>query len=244
MTHHLCPAVMAMVLAAQACLAGNYYVSSIDQNASDGGPGTQSQPWKTLAPVGGHSFAAGDSILFQRGSSFTGGVVITNSGASGNPIILGAYGSGVAPLFSNTNFSVLNGNVIQVRGSSIIIDGLCFHDGVPAPPNARSPVVRNIGAVFIANTATNVTVRNCEASNCPVAVRSFGEYALITRNYFHDCTNQFLCSPSWGPVAIMVMVSNQEVSYNRVERYYIVGGRWGADGGAVEIDDQTRMALS
>jgi hypothetical protein len=36
----------------------------------------------------------------------------------------------------------------------------------------------------------------------------------------------------------MLMVSNQEVSYNRIEHYYIVGGSWGADGGAFEIDDK------
>src|SRR5665648_596100 len=68
-------------------------------------------------------------------------------------------------------------------------------------------------------------------------VRSFGEFALITRNNFHDCTDKFLCSPYWGPVAVMLMVSNQEVSHNIFEHYYKVGGAWGADGGAIEIDD-------
>ena len=123
-----------------------------------------------------------------------------------------------------------------------------FPRRVPAPPPADpnafdkgdlDPAPRTIAAVFIARTATHVIVRNCEAINCPVAVRSYGEYALITKNYFHDCTTQFLSEPNWGPVAIMLMVSNQEVSYNRIEHYYMVGGTWGADGGAIEIDDQT-----
>jgi hypothetical protein len=85
--------------------------------------------------------------------------------------------------------------MIQVRGSWIVIDGLCFHDGVLArrqlTPNAfqkgdLDPAPRTIAAVFIASTATRVIVRNCETINCPVAVRSYGEYALITKNHFHD----------------------------------------------------------
>jgi len=215
-----------------------YYVNSADPHANDSSPGSRECPWKSLAAVNSHTFKPGDFIYFARGSSYTGGIVISDSGVAREPITLAAYGSGPAPRFTNTSYKVLNGNMIQVHGSWIVIDGLCFHDGVPAPPDSTSDVTRTIGAVFIARTATHVIVRNCEAINCPVAVRSFGEYALITKDYFHDTVNQFLCSPNWGPVAIMLMVSNQEVSYNRIEHYYIVGGSWGADGGAFEIDDE------
>jgi hypothetical protein len=214
----------------------NHYVNSADPSADDSGPGSRERPWKSLAAVNSHAFKPGDSLFFARGSSYTGGVLITNSGLPGKPITLAAYGSGAAPRFTNPSYSVLAGNMIQVHGSWIVIEGLCLHDGVPAAPKAAVEVVRSIAAVFIASTATHVIVRNCEAINCPVAVRSFGEYALITRNYFHDTTHQFLCSPYWGPVAIMLMVSNQEASHNWIEHYYNVGGSWGADGGAFEID--------
>ncbi len=215
-----------------------HYVNSADPNADDSGPGTIKRPWKSLAAVNAYAFKPGDSVYFARGSSYSGGVTIANSGEPGKPIVLAAYGSGDAPRFTNPSYNVLAGNMIQVRGSWIVIDGLYFYDGVPAAPNAPSAVARTIGAVLIARTATHVIVRNCEAINCPVAVRSYGEYALITGNHFHDTVDQFLCSPNWGPVAIMLMVSNQEVSYNRIEHYYIVGGSWGADGGAFEIDDK------
>jgi len=215
-----------------------HYVNSADPHADDSGPGSREHPWKSLAAVSSHTFKPGDFIYFARGSSYTGGIVISDSGAPGEPITLTAYGSGPAPRFANRSYNVLAGNMIQVHGSWIVIDGLCFKDGVPAAPNSAVEVVRSIGAVFIASTATHVIVRNCEAINCPVAVRSFGEYALITKNYFHDTVDQFLCSPNWGPVAIMLMVSNQEVSHNRIEHYYIVGGSWGADGGAFEIDGE------
>jgi Right handed beta helix region len=225
----------------------NHYVNSADPAADDSGPGTKQHPWKSLAGVKSHSFKPGDSVYFARGSSYTGALVIANSGVPGKPITFAAYGSGTAPRFTNPSYSLLNGNMIQVRGRWIVIDGLCFHDGVPAPPPADpnafdngdlDPAPRTVAAVFIARSATHVIVRHCEAINSPVAIRSYGEYALITNNYFHDCTTQFLSAPNWGPVAIMLMVSRQEVSYNRIEHYYMVGGTWGADGGAVEIDDQ------
>jgi len=230
----------------------NHYVNSADPAADDSGPGTKQHPWKSLAPVNSHAFKPGDSVYFARGSSYRGALAIADSGAPGKPITFAAYGSGAAPRFTNPSYSVLNGNMIQVRGSWIVIDGLCFHEGVPAPPpkdpkafdhGDLDPAPRTIAAVFIARSAAHVIVRNCEAINAPVAVRSYGEYALITKNYFHDCTTQFLSAPNWGPVAIMLMVSHQEVSYNRIERYYKVGGTWGADGGAFEIDDQSPKAF-
>jgi hypothetical protein len=216
----------------------DYYVNSSAATAADSGPGSRERPWKSLAAVNSHTFKPGDTVYFAKGSSYTGGIVINNSGVPGRSITLTAYGSGPAPRFTNPSYNVLSGNMIQIHGSWIIIDGLCFYNGVPAPPKAARVVIRTIGAVFIASSAKHVVVRNCEAINCPVAVRSFGEYALITKNYFHDTVSQFLCWPEWGPVAIMLMKSNQEVSYNRIEHYYIVGGTWGADGGAVELDDR------
>ena len=214
----------------------SYYVNSLSSHADDAGPGSLGRPWKSLAAANARRFKPGDRIFFARGTSYSGALLINDSGMPGAPITFAAYGSGPAPHFTNPSYSVLAGNMIQVHGSWIVIDGLFFHDGVPAAPTSPSEVARTIGAVFISGTATHVTVRNCEAINCPVAVRSFGEYAIITRNYFHDTTKQFLCSPNWGPVAVMLMVSNLEASYNRIEHYYVVGGSWGADGGAFEID--------
>lgn len=214
----------------------HYYINSETGNDANNGTSLNS-PWKSLENLEKTNFKAGDSILFSRNSSFSGGFTIKSSGRSGNPIVFSSYGVGSTPRFTNPSYSILNGNMIQIHGSWAVIDGLCFKDGVTAADSAKNDVIRNIGTVFIAPKASHVTVKNCEAINCPVAVRSFGEFALITLNNFHDCTDKFLCSPNWGPVAVMLMVSNQEVSHNIFEHYYKVGGAWGADGGAIEIDD-------
>ena len=49
----------------------------------------------------------GDRILFNRGNTFVGTIRLTRSGASGNPITIGAYGTGANPIISG--FASLSG---------------------------------------------------------------------------------------------------------------------------------------
>jgi hypothetical protein len=71
-----------------------------------------------------------------------------------------------------------------------------------------------------------------------MGIQVYGEHNLITQNYIHDC-NIFLAYPGWGPVGIMVATSHNEISYNHIENYYAIGGAFGADGGALEIDESS-----
>jgi len=68
--------------------------SAIHYVAATGGTFT------TLAEVNAHTFVAGDQILFNRGETFYGSLTISQSGTSGNPIIIGAYGTGVNPIIT------------------------------------------------------------------------------------------------------------------------------------------------
>lgn len=210
-----------------------FYVAS---HGNDDNPGTMASPWKTLKPVNEHTFAPGDVVYFARGSSFRGGFLINSFGTTDKPIIFTAYGTGPAPSFTNLNVSVLNGNMIQIKGSHIVINGLYFHDGVPANPS-KGVNARQVGAIFVTLGADHNTIKNCEFENCPVGVQVYGQHCLIIRNYIHDC-NMFLSYPYWGPVGIMVATSNNEISYNRITNYFAKGGEFGADGGAIEIDNR------
>ena len=108
--------------------AKEYYVSS---QGNDANPGTKESPWKTISKVNKHAFQPGDIILFERNSKFSGGLFIDDSGRSGNSIIYTAYGTGKSPHLVNNNHDIFNGNVIQISGSHIIIDGFYFKDGLP-----------------------------------------------------------------------------------------------------------------
>ena len=212
----------------------SYYVNSADPRADDSGPGTKQRPWKSLAAVGGHTYAPGDSVYFAKGSAYSGGFVVKDAGAPGKPITFTSYGTGSSPSFVNPIAATLGGSVIQIKGSYVAIDGLYFHDGPEASPGGTAVVLRT-GAVFLDKGADHNIVRNCEARNAPIAINIHGEHNLITRNHLHDCA-RFLTSPGWGPIAILIGNANNEISYNRIENYVATGGRYGADGGALEID--------
>ncbi len=210
-----------------------YYLDYV--NGSDENDGTEAKPWKTLAKLEGLALNPGDKVLFARGSAFHGGVTIASSGTADAPITFTATGVGAMPRFTNTDVRHLNGNVFLVTGSHIIVDGLYFHNGPAAPPSLRPSPVRRMGAVFIGLGAKYNIIRNCEVYDYPVGFQSYGTHCLITKNYIHDCTG-FLQYPGWGPVGIMVATSHHEISYNRIENYVATGGRWGSDGGAIEVD--------
>jgi len=107
-----------LVFSSYAAIAKNYYIAA---NGNDGNAGTSSTaPWRTIAKVNSSfgSIVAGDSILFRRGDSFYGALVIGKSGSSGRPIVISAYGSGAKPVISGfvtvTNWASVGNGVYQV----------------------------------------------------------------------------------------------------------------------------------
>jgi hypothetical protein len=215
---------------------GTFYVNSNNPKASDTGPGSISQPWESLAPLDNRSFTPGDTIYFARGSSYSGSFEISTSGTEAQPITFTTYGSGDAPSFTNPDFKPSYGNSFYIAGDYIIIDGLYFHGGADAQQGSSHDAMR-VGAVFIDVGADHVTVRNCEFYDCVVGVNSVGFHTKISNSNFHDF-NRWLWSPNWGPLGVVIGSAYAEVSYNRFTNIYKVGGTFGADGGAIEVDDR------
>ena len=78
--------------------AETYYVSNSGNDANSGT--STSEPWLTIEKVNSFKPNAGDQILFKRGDTWAGTIIINNSGSSGNPIVYGAYGDGENPIIS------------------------------------------------------------------------------------------------------------------------------------------------
>ncbi|WP_319480696.1 LamG-like jellyroll fold domain-containing protein [uncultured Draconibacterium sp.] len=75
-----------------------YYVSA---NGNDANTGTSpDQAWQSLDRVNSLTPSPGDQILFDRGGQWYGTINLTVSGSSGNPIEIGAYGTGAKPILS------------------------------------------------------------------------------------------------------------------------------------------------
>ncbi|HXG55428.1 MAG TPA: hypothetical protein VNJ03_08640 [Vicinamibacterales bacterium] len=235
--------------------AVTYYVNS--RVGSDDNAGTSKDAaWKTLANLS-RAFLPGDEILFARGSSYTGGVVFGSSGTAAQPIVVSSYavgadvilktprqelgpifekyGAGPAPAFTNADWSVLNGNILRIEGSYVVIDGLYFHDNTNPPgSDHKNKNVQKLGAVYLGSGTHHNVVRNCEFVRTPVGIKVKGTDNLITRNYLHDATD--MMARSWGSIAIMIVSGRNEISFNRIENYGAYGGPYGSDGGVIELD--------
>ena len=87
--------------------AKNYYISSVSGNDANSGTSTTAA-WKTITKLNS-SFSTllpGDAVLFNRGETFYGSIIVSKSGSSGSPIVIGAYGTGANPVI--TGFTTVN----------------------------------------------------------------------------------------------------------------------------------------
>ncbi|MBN2189092.1 MAG: right-handed parallel beta-helix repeat-containing protein [Chitinispirillaceae bacterium] len=75
--------------------SATYYFDS--QNGNDGYAGTSpAAAWRTLTRFNATTFAARDTILFRRGSVFTGLMQANGAGSSAYPVVVDAYGTDTA----------------------------------------------------------------------------------------------------------------------------------------------------
>jgi hypothetical protein len=221
-----------MPAADRAPAAAKYYVDS--RRGDDAGDGSPEHPWQTLKRVGEAVLQPGDAVLFKRGEHFLGGFQVHQSGVSNAPIIFRPYGEGAAPIFSNPDPAHLFGNAIRLNGSYLVVDGLAF-ETCPANPVAAD--VRTLGAIFLTTNANNDIIRRCEMTRTPIGITVYGQHNLITRNNIHD-DNEPIKS-HWGPMAVVVCSSHNEISYNRFVNYCAPSDVYGHDGGAIEINDRS-----
>lgn len=78
-----------------------FYVSNTGSDAADGL--TTGTAWQTIAKVNSSTFSAGESILFNRDDIWREQLTVPSSGSSGNPITIGAYGTGAKPIINGAN---------------------------------------------------------------------------------------------------------------------------------------------
>src|SRR5215469_13066934 len=84
--------------------ATNYYFSysSGDDSRTSAQAQSSSTPWKTIGKLNSimSILQPGDSVLFKRGDTFFGEIIIGKSGTSSSKIVFGAYGSGARPIIT------------------------------------------------------------------------------------------------------------------------------------------------
>jgi hypothetical protein len=118
---------MALVCALQTVWATDYYFSSSAGNDSysTGQARNPNTPWRTLDKLNAlfPSLKQGDAVYLKRGDVFYGAITAAASGTPGQPITIGAYGSGARPVISGltplTAWTSMGGNVWACANSSL-----------------------------------------------------------------------------------------------------------------------------
>jgi hypothetical protein len=211
-----------------------YFVDSVDGDDESEGTSPDA-PWKTVDKISALTLAPGDHVYFKRGSSFTEGLQINGDGTAEDRILVGAYGEGAPPEFTNTDDGDYAGNAIQLNGDYQTVENLRVYGTNPAA-EGDFLTVWAVGAIKANLGADHAIIRHNEVEDAPIGINSNSDGALITKNHVHDC-NRELNPPNWGPLGVRIGIGNTEISYNTIHNVHSIGGTWGGDGGAIEVDD-------
>lgn len=104
-------------IAAASTGAPVYYVSPTGNDSADGL--TPATAWATLDKVNATTYAPGTQVLLERGGEWRGQLVASSSGAAGEPIVYGAYGTGAKPKIWGSDV-VDNGAFSPVAGTTSV----------------------------------------------------------------------------------------------------------------------------
>ena len=109
----------------QSYAQSTYFFSSSTGN--DSNSGTEINPFQTISKLNSLVLVAGDKILFKKGDTFIGQIIVSYSGTNGFPIVYDSYGTGDLPVLSASD----GNNGIADPLSTIKIEGkqyLEFHN--------------------------------------------------------------------------------------------------------------------
>ncbi len=174
-------------------VTATYYVSDCQagaavgcQQGSDANPGTQSAPKQTLAGIDVNTLGAGSRLLFARGGAWSNFTLSLESvhATPANPLVIDAYGSGVAPLFRTASYNTFNvggrwGNTTNDGGYTIRnvrLDGMGTAErGLWFVQNVRGITLENVdienyrfgieSSQGAPHGVTGLTIRNSRINN-------------------------------------------------------------------------------
>lgn len=136
--------------------AKTYYISSTGNDNSSGM--ATSTAWKSINKVNSQYFTAGDSVLFEGGSTFIGNIYLDSNskGTSTNPIIISSFGNGKAKIDAKNGhgFFAYNTSGIEVLNLVFVGSGYNVNNGVGVyffmdlPGNVKLPyiIIDNVDA--------------------------------------------------------------------------------------------------
>lgn len=215
-------------------LATNYYVDPSSTLSISNG--SINYPWKTISQVnaGTTSLLPGDSVLFKRGQTISGRLVVQASGSASAPIVYSAYGSGNMPELTYTASDIIT----ITNKKYIVIDGLKIIDKT-MPINDHTIIAKISYAITLQN-APYCTIKHCEITlvGIAIAAQAGSNYTTIDSNYIHNLRavrNTIGGDDDYGANAMVIGSSNNIITNNNMIDCWATSYDYGYDGGAVEF---------
>lgn len=227
----------------------NYYVDPSSTASTQ--DGSKAYPWKTLAQVNSNMgrFRPGDSILFRRGRTFTGSLVISRSGTSSSPITFAAYGTGTPPVLqyniaANLSKSISQRAIIYAASgiSYITISDIRFTDTTVNSVSIHTLKTANVGYAIdfdgsTSNGCNGITLKNLTISLVGNAIEIHGNGNVVTDCSIYDLggvKNNLNDEGNFGASGITFAGSNNKIFRNSFVRCWRKDLTFGYDGGAIE----------
>ncbi len=137
--------------------AKKYYIKFSGSDAANGLSITNA--WQTISKVNATVFSAGDTVLFEGGSTFIGNIYFSPSsyGIPKKPILISSYGSGKATISAGNGNGVFgyNNGGIEVKNLIITGSGYASNNGV--------------GVYFFMDKIKNAKIKHIEIENVEVS---------------------------------------------------------------------------
>lgn len=139
--------------------ANTYYFASA---GSDNNPGTQAQPFATVAKFNSLKLASTDQVYFNRGDVFYGTLNPNGSGTAASPILISAYGTGADPVITGfttlSAWTSLGNNLYSSKasgGNMVVVDGKFQVMGKLPKGNTGYYTINSTGTNSITSSALN-----------------------------------------------------------------------------------------
>ncbi len=142
--------------------ATNYYIAA---GGSDSNAGTSTgSPWQHISKVNSFTFAAGDTINFNGGDTFSGTISKTLVGTSLAGYTITSYGSGRAIISSSTSDGIVLTDSEYVTITNINLAGAAFVPTFPAPVTDTDYGIHFLSTRMSGNRFRNDIVTHCDVT--------------------------------------------------------------------------------
>lgn len=235
---------------------GTYFVDCQGGSDSNNG-GSEATAFQSLTKASEIKFGPGTSLYLKRGCSWTNqSLIINGSGTSSASITIGTYGTDEAkPMIYPGGSASKTGEVgVRIAGSYISVDGISVVQrnddlGTVNIGSCTQKIGWRVG-FFLTAGASNVSVKNCEASNGTVGFHidagANGNYFENNKAYYNyvmsvaDPGGNGNDSGAWA----FLIHSNDNVFYNNTTyANYACSYDFGADGADYEIYEGSRNKI-